>query len=144
MIDEENFDTEVDAYSRLKLLQGVVILTFYGCLHYNRTRAMILEYLGGVSLSSPEGATLRLEELSTLLQPCYRALHAFGVYHGDPNLSNFHLVDRKIMVLDFGGAVFDMSADDLAFFMGSKICEMARRYRSMQAYYRHDGSLEAA
>ncbi len=62
-------------------------------------------------MSSPEGATLRLEELSALLQPCYHALHAFVVHHGDPNLSNFQLVDGKLMVLDLESTVFDLPAD---------------------------------
>ena len=84
----ELFDVELKAYDRLKPLQGVVIPTYYGQLYYNGTRALIVEYLEGLSLSSPEGATLRLEELSTLLQPCYRVLHAFGVHYDDPNLSN--------------------------------------------------------
>ncbi|KAK3356300.1 hypothetical protein B0T25DRAFT_474174 [Lasiosphaeria hispida] len=144
IIMAELFDTEVKAYGRLKPLQGVVIPTCYGRLHYNGTRALILEYLKGVSLSSPEGATLRLEELSTMLQPCYRALHAFDVHHDDPNLSNFQLVNGKIMVLDLESAVFGLSANDQAFFMKTSIECLAGRYRSMQAYYRHDGSLEAA
>lgn len=49
----------------------------YGCLYYTGTMAMMLEYLGGVSLSLPEGAWLRPEELSTQLQSRYRALHGF-------------------------------------------------------------------
>ncbi|KAK4177782.1 lipopolysaccharide core heptose(II) kinase RfaY [Triangularia setosa] len=81
VVTAELFDTEVQAYNRLQPLQGMVVPTCYGRLHYNGTRALILEYLGGTSLSSPEGVTLRLEELSALLQPCYRALHAFGVHH---------------------------------------------------------------
>ncbi|GAB1312013.1 Lipopolysaccharide core heptose(II) kinase RfaY [Madurella fahalii] len=144
MINEERFDTEVKAYGRLKPLQGAVIPTCYGRLHYNGVRAMILEYLGGVSLSSPEGATLRLEELSTLLQPCYRALYALGVHHDDPNLSNFQLVNGKIIVLDLESAVFDLSIDDQAFFMRTNIWDLAYKYRHMQAYYLRDGSLEAA
>lgn len=140
----ELLDTEVKAYSRLKPLQGVVIPTYYGCLHDNGTRALILEYLGGISMSSPEGTTLQLEELSTLLQPCYRALHAFSVHHNDPNLSNFRLVNGKIMVLDLESAVFDLPAKDQAFFMKTSIEHLAEMYLDMQAYYRHDGSLEAA
>jgi hypothetical protein len=143
-IMEELFDTEVKAYAQLKPLQGLVIPTYYGRLNFNGTRALILERLGGVSLSSPEGATLRLEELSALLQPCYRALHAFGVHYDDPNLSNFQIVNGKIMVLDLESAVFDLSADAQAFFLKTSIECLAGRYRSMQAYYRHDGLLEAA
>ncbi len=48
------------------------------------------------------------------------------------------------MVLDLESSVFDLSADDPAFFMKTNICDLAYRYRSMQEYYRHDGSLEAA
>jgi len=144
IINEERFDTEVKAYGQLKPLQGVVIPTCYGRLRYNGVRAIILEYLGGVSLASPEGATLRQEELSALLQPCYRALHALGVHHDDPNLANFQLVNGNIMVLDLESAVFDLSADDQAFFMKTNIWDLAYRYCHMQAYYLHDGSLEAA
>jgi RIO-like serine/threonine protein kinase len=145
MIMAELFDTEFKAYDRLKPLQGVVIPTCFGLLYYNGTRALIVDYLEGVSLSSPEGATLRVEELSTLLQPCYRALHAFGVHHDDPNLSNLLLAgDGKILVLDLESAVFDLSADDQAFFLKTSVEHLAGRYRSMQAYYRNNGSLEAA
>ena len=143
-IMEEYFHTEVTAYSQLKPLQGVVIPRFYGCLRYHGTRALLVEQLGGISLSSPEGATMELEDLSNLLQACYRALHAFGVHQDDSNLSNFRLVDGRIMMLDLESAVFHYSADDLAFFMASSIGHLADNYVSMQAYYRHDGSLEAA
>lgn len=141
----ELFDTELKAYHRLKALQGSVIPRCFGQLYYNGARALIVEYLEGVSLSSPVGATLRLEELSTLLQSCYRAFHAFGVHHDDPNLSNFLLVDAgKIMVLDLESAAFNLSADDQAFFLKTSVEHLAGTYRSMQAYSRNDGSLEAA
>ncbi|KAK3336913.1 hypothetical protein B0T19DRAFT_410940 [Cercophora scortea] len=139
----EHFDNEVRAYRRLKPLQGVVVPTCYGRLNYYGTRALLLEYLDGVSLSDPEGATLRLEELSNLLQPCYRALLALDVSHEDPNLSNFQLVNGKIMVMDLEEVEYGLSADDKVHAMVMNIRELAGRYRSMQAYYRHDGSLEA-
>ena len=67
MIIAELFDTKLKAYDRPKPLQGVVIPIYFGQLYYNGIRALIVEYLEGVSLSSLEGITLRLEELSTLL-----------------------------------------------------------------------------
>jgi tRNA A-37 threonylcarbamoyl transferase component Bud32 len=140
----ELFDTEVQAYDRLKPLQGVIVPRCYGRLHYNGSRAMILERLGGVSLASPEGATLQLEQLSALLQPCYRALHAFQVHHDDPQPANFQLVDGKIMVLDLERVMFDLSADDMGYFLKTNIEDLAIRYRDMQVYYRHEGLLEAA
>jgi tRNA A-37 threonylcarbamoyl transferase component Bud32 len=109
---DEGFDTEVKAYNRLQPLQGVVIPRCYGQLHYQGSRALLLEHLKGVSLVSPEGFTLTLQELSDLLQPCYQALHVFGVQHGDAHLGNFQLVDWRIMVLDFEEAVFDSSAEE--------------------------------
>ncbi|KAL2174068.1 uncharacterized protein P884DRAFT_209896 [Thermothelomyces heterothallicus CBS 202.75] len=143
-IMEEYFFTEVKAYQRLNPLQGAIIPKFYGLLRYNGTRAILLEYLGGISLSAPEGATMTLEELSSLLQLCYRALHAFGVHQDDANLSNFQLVDGKIKVLDLESAVFHYSADQRATFLASSVRHLAKHYLSMQAYYRDQGSLEAA
>lgn len=95
-------------------------------------------------MKSPEGATLSLEELSDLLQPCYRALHAFGVHHDDPQPANFHLVDGKIMVLDLERVMFDLSADAKAYFMSTNIGDLASRYRDIQAFYRHGSLLEGA
>ncbi|KAK4164774.1 lipopolysaccharide core heptose(II) kinase RfaY [Cladorrhinum sp. PSN259] len=141
----ENFDNEVKAYDQLKPLQGVVIPKCFGRLHYHGERALLLQSIeGGVSLSSPEGATLEMEELSTLLQPCYRAIHALGVHHDDPNLANFLLVNGKIMVLDLESAVFGLSARKKAFFLTTCIGQLADHYLDMQEYHHHDGSLEAA
>jgi tRNA A-37 threonylcarbamoyl transferase component Bud32 len=143
-IMEEMFDTEVKVYERLNPLQGVVVPRCYGCLRYNGSRALILQHLGGVSLVSPEAATLRLDELADLLQPCYQALHAFGVHYDDPQLANFQVVDAKIMVLDFEQVMLDRSADDNAFFTMTGIRHLAQLYREMQVWYRHEGLLEAA
>ncbi|KAK4133919.1 hypothetical protein BT67DRAFT_462663 [Trichocladium antarcticum] len=112
---------------------GAIIPKSYGLLRYNGTRAMLLEYLGRISLSAPEGATMTLEELSSLLQPCYRALHAFDVHQDDANF-----------VLDLKSAVFHYSADQRAAFLASSVRHLAKHYLSMQAYYRHQGCLEAA
>ena len=141
---DELFDTEVKAYGRLKPLQGIVIPTCYGHLRYDGTRALLLEYLEGVLLSSPEGATLRVEELSTLLQPCYRALHSFGVHPDDNNLSNFQLADGKIKVLDLESVEFDLPADKQIQPEGTDIWDIVYKYRNMQAYHWHNGSLEVA
>ncbi|KAL2255334.1 hypothetical protein VTK26DRAFT_3587 [Humicola hyalothermophila] len=143
-ITTELFETEVKAYSQLKPLQGIVIPRCYGRLRFNGVRALLLEHLGGVSLVSPEGATLTLQELSDLLQPCYRALHAFGVHHEDPHLGNFQLVDGKMMVLDFERVAFHLSPEARIFFMKTNIWDLADRYLDAQVYYRHEGLLEAA
>lgn len=144
VIMEELFDTEVRAYRHLKPLQGIVIPTFYGSLRYNGTRALLLEYIGGTPMSMPEAATMSLEELSDLLQPCYRAIHALGVHHDDPNLSNFHLVDGRVMVLDLESADFTFSVNQRALYLMACVQHLASMYLKMQVFYRHEGALEAA
>ncbi|KAK3290769.1 uncharacterized protein B0H64DRAFT_427623 [Chaetomium fimeti] len=103
-IKEEYFVTEVRAYGRLKPLQRVVTPS-----------------TSGIFLSSPEDATMMLEDLSTLLRSCYRAPHAFSVHQDDSNLSNFRLVDGTLSIKHL--------ADDCV---------------AMQAYYRDECSPEAA
>lgn len=109
----------------------------------NGTRGLILEHIGGVSLSSPEGATLRLEELPALLEPCYRTFGALGACHGDSNLSNFQFVDGKIIVLDLEDVEFGLCGDDLLRFMKTNIWDVAYRYRRVQSHYWREGLLEA-
>lgn len=140
----ELFDTEVKAYNRLKPIQGVVVPRCYGIARFNGDRALVLERLGGVSLASPEGSTLKLEELSELLQSCYRALHAFGVHYDDPHPINFQLVDGKIMALDFERVSFDLSTEDNELFMKLNVEDLASRYRRLQVYFWRGGLLEAA
>ncbi|EGX97231.1 Protein kinase-like domain [Cordyceps militaris CM01] len=141
---DEHFDAELKAYRLMRPIQGLIIPQFFGSVRYKGQRAMILEHVQGILMSSPEGATLRLSELAALLLPCYRALHPFRVQYDDINLSNFVLVDGRMRVLDLESAVFDSSDRDMALFTKLSIQELAQRYMSMQAYYRHEGSLEAA
>lgn len=140
----ELFDTEVKAYDRLRPVQGVVVPRCYGVCRYDGTRALLLEQLGGVSLASPPGLTLKLEDLAEMLKVCYRALHAFGVQPDDPQPGNFQLLEGKIMMLDLERVMFDRSAEDNAFFMKTDIEELAARYRALQAFFRFEGLLEAA
>jgi hypothetical protein len=144
IILRELFDIEVKACNLLKPLQGVVIPRCYGLCYYQGSRALILEHLAGVSLVSPEGATLKLEELSALLQPCYRAMHAFKAHQDDVNLANFQLVDGKIMVLDLENVIFDLSEDRMARFMRGDMKQLADQYQSIQDCYVREGCLEAA
>ncbi|KAL2166192.1 hypothetical protein VTG60DRAFT_3152 [Thermothelomyces hinnuleus] len=124
----ELFDTETRAYDRLKPLQGTVIPKCYGLARYNGSRAMILERLGGVSLASPQGATLTLEEISALMQPCHRAMHAFGVHHSDPHPANYQLVDGKLMALDLEYVEWDLPDEKNILFMRTNIYDLSTRY----------------
>ncbi len=78
--ERDLFDTELRAYEYLKPAQGTLVPRVYGQVMYNKTRALLLEDLGGIPLASPEGAILELEKLSELLQECFRSLHSLGVH----------------------------------------------------------------
>jgi predicted unusual protein kinase regulating ubiquinone biosynthesis (AarF/ABC1/UbiB family) len=140
----ELFETELKAYNQLRPLQGAAIPRCYGSCRYNGTDALLLERLEGVSLGSPEGATLKLEQLAELLDPCYRALHSFGVDHGDPHPGNFQLLDGKLVVLDLEQIEFDMPAEEQDLFLKLSIGNVLDRYRWLQAGFRAQGLLVAA
>ncbi|KAK0753515.1 hypothetical protein B0T18DRAFT_434257 [Schizothecium vesticola] len=141
---DEDFDAELKAYRLMKPIQGLVIPKFFGHVRCNGRRAMILEHLPGIQMSSPEGATLKMNELAALLLPCFRAMHPFRVQYGDANLSNFVLVDGRMMVWDLEDVEFDSSDYDMALSTKLDIEKLARRYLSIQANYRFEGLLEAA
>ncbi|KAI1144721.1 hypothetical protein F4825DRAFT_445649 [Nemania diffusa] len=139
--EEDSFDTEVCAYEHLKHAQGTLVPEVCGQVIYTGKRALLLKDLGGIPLASPEGAILKLDELSELLQDCFRSLHSFGVHQLDPNPGNYHLVDGKLMALDFGQVDFDLSEDDKQYFMKTRISTILKYYRQLQLLYEHDGKL---
>ncbi|KAI1113868.1 hypothetical protein F5Y14DRAFT_416882 [Nemania sp. NC0429] len=139
--EEELFETELRAYHQLKAVQGILVPKLYGQVKHNRTKFLLLEDVGGVSLSSPEGALLDLEKVSELLQECFRTLHSFNVHQLDPNPGNYQLVDGKLKALDFEIVDFELSEDDKAFFLTTRISAILEYYRNMQRLYEHDGEL---
>ncbi|KAK5656276.1 hypothetical protein OQA88_5039 [Cercophora sp. LCS_1] len=144
VIAKELFDTETQAYERLKDLQGLVVPICYGQVRCNGRRALVLQDVGGVSVAEPAGATLNLEELSRLLQECCHALRGFGVHQSDFQCGNFRLVGSKLMALDFEMAEFDLSEDDSAFFTATGISHLLSAYQRSRAFFRGEGWLEAA
>lgn len=133
------FDTEIYAYEHLKHAQGMLVPEVCGQVIYAGKRALLLKDLGGTPLASPEGAILNLDKLSELLQECFRSLHSFGIHQLDPNPGNYHLVDGKLMALDFGQVDFDLSEDDKKYFMTTRISLILKYYRQSQLVYEHDG-----
>lgn len=84
-METQNFDNEVNAYARLKPLQGVVVPKLYGQVRLDGKRALLLQNVGGVSLGDPGGATLGLKDLVDKLLAAYGALAAFSGLHDDSN-----------------------------------------------------------
>jgi len=144
VIAKELFDTEMEAYERLKDIQGLVVPICYGQVCCNGRRALVLQDVGGVSLAEPAGAILDLEELSRLLQESCHALHDFGVHQSDFKCGNFRLVGSRLMVLDLEMAEFDLPDDDSAFFIATGISHLSIAYQRSRAFFRREGWLEAA
>ena len=144
MIAKELFDTEMQAYERLKDIQGLVVPICYGQVSCNGRRALVLQDVGGVSLAEPAGAILDLEELSRLLQESCHALHGFGVHQSDFKCGNFRLVGSRLMVLDLEMVEFDLTDDDSAFFTATGISHLSSAYQRSRAVFRREGWLEAA
>lgn len=132
------------AYKQLQPLQGIVVPFCYGHIRYKGARTLILQDVGRTSLAEPPGAILEFEELSQLLQECFRALHGLGVNPEDPQLDNFILVNGKIIAVDLEMVTFDRSADENASFMASEISWLLDLYQRRRASLRRDGLLEAA
>ncbi|KAJ8130337.1 hypothetical protein O1611_g3292 [Lasiodiplodia mahajangana] len=139
--EEDSFDDEIRAYEHLKHAQGTLVPEFCGQVLYTGKRALLLKDVGGIPLASPEGAILKLDELSELLQECFRSLHSFGIHQLDPNPRNYHLVDGRLVALDFGQVDFDLSEDDKRYFMMTRISTILEYYRGLQLAYEHDGKL---
>lgn len=139
----ELFNTEVGAYSMLRPLQGFTVPRCYGLARFNGMRSLALQNIGGSSLIEPHGLTLGSKELSALLQGCHRELHINGVHQEDPQLSNFRLVNGRIMVLDFERVAFNLSECDRVLFMKTNIEHVATKYHERQVMEFENGNLIA-
>lgn len=141
---KELFDTEIEAYRRLRPLQGLVVPRCFGEVRYNGDRALIFEDVGGHALGSPEGSLLSIEELAPMLLECYRALNAFGVHQDDFQPTNFHLVQGRLVALDLEMAELDPPTESLEFYIGTSVEELLVRYSRIRKCLRSDRLLEAA
>lgn len=141
---DELMDTEIQAYEKLKPLQGVVVPIYYGEVRYNGFRSIILQDVGGASLREPAGMLLEFEELARLLEECYVALFSFGVRLEDTQLGNFILVDGKAMVIDLEMVTFDNPEERLRQAMYIDISWLLGNYRDHRKFLRREGWLEAA
>ncbi|KAH6631308.1 hypothetical protein F5144DRAFT_214755 [Chaetomium tenue] len=101
---DEEFDTEIATYQKLRGLQGTIIPIYYGQVRFEGKPALILSDIGGACVAEPKGAVLREEDLRPLFRQALSALMSQGISHDDVKLDNFHLVrnsaGRAIMVVD--------------------------------------------
>lgn len=101
---DEEFDTEIATYEKLRGLRVTIIPICYGQVRFEAKPALILSDIGGACVAEPKGAVLREEHLRPLFRQALSALMSQGISHDDLKLGNFHLVrnsaGRAIMVVD--------------------------------------------
>ncbi|KAL8303429.1 hypothetical protein RB600_007059 [Gaeumannomyces tritici] len=102
----EEFDDEVAMYKLLAPLGGLVVPKLYGQTEYPgtddvRRRALVMSDIGGVSLDEPKVGSLPLDHVEEMLKKAFRSILDAGVIHCDTKLDNIHLVDDRIMLIDF-------------------------------------------
>lgn len=105
----EEFDAEIEAYETLRAAQGEVIPICYGVVlcsqgdsdgGVRKRRALILSDVGAVALDSRDCPKLESDHLRNMLRDAYWGMAKFGIINDDPKVSNHHVVDGRIVVLD--------------------------------------------
>ncbi|QUC23419.1 uncharacterized protein UV8b_07660 [Ustilaginoidea virens] len=140
---DEEFKIEKSTYKALESLQGSRIPNFYGELKYNGKKAILISDIGGVCLSTPEGALLKLSDVLNLVKDALIDLFRFGIEPCDIKLDNFRLVDGRIMPIDFEMVDHNRQTDekraeavlDSAYFLGDQ-------YEKQRSCYLGDGLIK--
>ncbi|KAM5350252.1 hypothetical protein ACJ41O_006757 [Fusarium nematophilum] len=142
---EEQFDSEMAAYEKLRPIQGVGVPKCYGQAAYGGTRALVLSDIGGNCIATPEGTVLDVKDFQSLIYQALKTLTDLGVSHDDTKLDNFHLVTEdgkdRIMVVDLEMVDVHLSEEDFAYIARSKATWLTRQYRSHLECMEFDGVL---
>lgn len=103
---DEEFDTEISMYRRLKPIQGVVVPVFYGETLVDdgdggTTRAILLSDVGGKQLAAVSYGEYEADDLRSMVKTAIGAIYSLGVSPSDANLVNCHVVDgNRVMIVD--------------------------------------------
>lgn len=97
---EEEFDTEIKMYKRLKPIQGLVVPVFYGETTVDASRAIVMSDVGGKQLLAISYSEYSREELQDMLLTALRAIYGLGISPYDANLLNCHVVDGRVVIVD--------------------------------------------
>jgi serine/threonine protein kinase len=109
--DEELFADEVEAYRRLRGIQGNMVPILYGCGVVDGLPTIILEYISGEDLIACKCDREQLPMLAKAVENCSTALTEFGVVQADIRLDCIIVTDlseMKVKMIDFSHVEFDM------------------------------------
>ncbi|KAL1848337.1 hypothetical protein VTK73DRAFT_10140 [Phialemonium thermophilum] len=140
---DEEFETELQTYEKLRPVQGRVVPVFYGRVDYQGAPAIVLSDVGGVCLAEPAGAVLEPEALGPLLHLAQSVLADLGVLHDDIKLDNFRLADSgdQIWIVDLERVVTDLDEEDLRFMVDSNTSRLLGYYQNNLACFASDGTV---
>lgn len=136
---EDNFDNGKRVYQALALVQGRVVPRCYGQVKCPRTattgnRALLLSDIGGMTLDRKATRTIGMERLGDMLWVALRAIAALGVAYDDYKLTNYRLVEDKVMVIDFDSSYLsEVGEDDPEAVAESNVEFVARMYHNAHA-----------
>lgn len=136
---EDKFDNEKRVYQALAPVQGRVVPRCYGQVNCPRTartgtRALLLSDIGGMTLDRKATRHIGMERLEDMLWVALRAVAALGVGHDDYKLTNYRLVEDKVMVIDFDSSyLFEVGEDDPESVAESGVEFVARMYHNVHA-----------
>ena len=111
----DEFEQEIEAYERLKCLQGLVIPMSFGQGTFNDSPVIILSEVVGKTLHDLAHSELpiSLEKLRHQLEKAMKLLHSHGVEYRDQRLDNFFLCDTgEVMIVDLEQVRFPLDLED--------------------------------
>lgn len=102
----DEFQLELDNYSRMRTLQGDLIPWCYGEVKCRQgqsrvRRAIILSDIGDEVLGGKNYSNLSAEQVYDMLLHLYKTIKSFGLYQEDEKPQNFHVFGGKIVAIDF-------------------------------------------
>ncbi|KAK8141817.1 hypothetical protein G3M48_009843 [Beauveria asiatica] len=139
---KEEFTTELYTYNRLSALQGTQLPICYGEACCDGTRALVLDYVGGVSLLHRSALVETSEEqIKTMVLKAYGPIMDQGIAYDDWKPDNFHLVDGKIIFLDLEHA-YDLNEDDREYAIKIGLGAFLERWKRARRQYERHGEIE--
>jgi hypothetical protein len=110
--DVQVFSNEVEAYRRMRSIQGTIVPEFYGSVEVDGLPSVVLEYIVGDDLCTYQTTLENLPRLARAVENCSVAIAKCGVVQWDPKLDGVLVVrtqppDLTIRMIDFSHVEFD-------------------------------------
>jgi hypothetical protein len=101
---------EVEAYRRMRSIQGTVVPILYGCCVVDGLPTIVLEHIAGEDLVAYKCDRDQLPMLARAVEHCSSAISKFGVIQMDPRHDGLIVTDStklEVKMIDFSDVDFD-------------------------------------